>query len=623
MSIISEFRKLSSEDKLKLLLYYQDTYENDGEDQIDDATFDTLVSIYEQETGLKYKEVGSEPRGVKVDLPYYMGSLDKIKGKNAEEDLARWTKTYNGPWVIQDKIDGISGLYVVRYINGQRIVKLYTRGNGVVGTDISHLLEYMKIPVPDFDIAIRGEIVLLHKDFEEFSSVMKNARNTASGVVNSKEPNIQIAKKLKFITYNIIDWGYDKIDQENQFKYLKAFKFDIPWYMVAQRLSVADLEDALKIRREETAYDIDGIVVTNNQVYDLEKDRNPRYAVAFKVDRFVETIVTDVIWEASKDGVLKPVVIYEPVEMSGATMSKASGKNAKFIVSRGIGPGARILITRAGDVIPDIVECLQPIDIDDLKLPSEEFVWNENQVEFILVNKDDNIKVQKEKINYFLHQLDVKNVGPGRVTLLFNSGYTTIYKILTVTAEEISIIPGLGDKSAQQIHDSIHIAISKASLPNVMAGSGIFGAGFGTRRFAMIMEIYPDILSLSELSYDEIVKAVRDIDGFDILAENFAECLPKFVVWLSEHPMIRLESVEVDEVEKDLVGMKVVFTGFRSSELEEAIKKRGGSVVTSVTKNTTLLVAKNLSDLKSKGKKAEELNIPIMLLEEFRRKFSL
>lgn len=623
MSIISEFKKLSSEDKLKLLLYYQDTYENDGEDQIDDSTFDTLVSVYEQETGLKYKEVGAEPRGVKVNLPYYMGSLDKIKGKNAEEDLSRWTKTYDGPWVLQDKIDGISGLYVVRYINGQRIVKLYTRGNGTVGTDISHLLEYIRIPVPDFDIAVRGEIVLLHKDFEEFSSVMKNARNTASGVVNSKEPNIQIAKKLKFLTYNIIEWGYDKINQETQYKYLKAFKFDVPWYMVAQRLSVVDLEDALKIRRDETPYDIDGIVVTNNQVYDLEKDRNPRHSVAFKVDRFVETIVTDVIWEASKDGVLKPVVIYDPVEMSGATMSKASGKNAKFIVSKGIGPGARILITRAGDVIPDIVECIEPVDIDDLKLPFEEFIWNENQVEFILVNKDDNIKVQKEKINYFLHQLDVKNVGPGRVTLLFNSGYNTIYKILTVTTEEIARIPGLGDKSAQQIHDSIHIAISKAPLANVMAGSGIFGAGFGSRRFGMIMEIYPDILSLAELSYDEIVKAVRDIDGFDILAENFAECLPKFVIWLAEHPMIRLESVEVESGEKDLVGMKVVFTGFRSSELEDAIKKRGGNVVTSVTKNTTVLVAKNLSDLKSKGKKAEELKIPIMLLAEFRLKFKV
>ena len=109
MSLISEFKNLNITEQLELLLHYQELYEA-GEPEIDDATFDSLVTVYEK-SGKKFKEVGATPKGSKVELPYYMGSLDKIKGKNADADLKRWMKTYSGPWVIEDKMDGISALY--------------------------------------------------------------------------------------------------------------------------------------------------------------------------------------------------------------------------------------------------------------------------------------------------------------------------------------------------------------------------------------------------------------------------------------------------------------------------------------------------------------------------------
>jgi DNA ligase (NAD+) len=629
MSIINEFSKLSSNEQLNLLLSFQEAYEN-GVSKIDDATFDTLQSIYEKSSGKKFKYVGAEPKGVKVSLPYYMGSLDKIKGKTAEADLNRWTRTYSGPWVIEDKMDGISALYIVRHIDGAPDVRLYTRGNGTVGTDISHLIEYLQIPIPDIDIVVRGEIIIHGKDFTDIISKntgFKNARNTASGVINSKEINIEIAKLMKFYAYNIVDWSYSRIDKETQMKYLQAYEFNTPWNIVAEEITPKSLEEALKIRSSESPYEIDGLVVTNNGVYELEAGRNPRYAIAFKVDKFTQTRVTDVIWEASKDGVIKPVVIYEPVETSGVTMTRASGKNAKFIIENGIGPGAVILITRAGDVIPDIVDVITPVSQNNLILPSKEnanYKWNDSGIEFVLKNKETNVKVQKERIEYFIKTLDIKTVGPGRISSLFDKGINTLYKLLSVSPDVMAEIDGLGFKSADQIYNNIHSIISNAPLAKVMAGSGVFGPGFGVKKMELVIGKYPNILGMANMETDELISLIQEVEGFDKMSEEFAINLPNFVEWLNEHDMIKINNVNLTlSTNQNLAGQKIVFTGFRSEELEKAIKEHGGTVVSALSKSTTILVAKNLNDLKTKGEKARELGVEIIQLDNFKDMYGL
>lgn len=627
------FSSLSSDDKLAVLMHYQYTYENNEPDQIDDATFDSLVNIYESETGLKYSVIGAEPTGNKETLPYYMGSLDKAKGKSAEDDLRRYTNNFPGEKIIEDKIDGNSGLYVVRYINGKLIRKLYTRGNGYIGTDISHLLNYINIPIPGFDIVVRGELVLPLKEFEKYSTKLnlKNARNAGSGVINSKEINEDLAKLIKFYAYNIVDWPYDKINPENQLIYLDKLKFDTPWYIKTEKLpSIPELEDILNIRRAESPYDIDGIVISDNKkFYPIEEGKNPKSMIAFKIDVFNRTTVRDVIWEASKDGVLKPVVVYDPVNTSGITMTRASGKNAKFIIENKIGPGAEILVTRAGDVIPDIVSVITPSET--LKLPIEEYDWNSNGIEFVLKNMNLNSKVQCERIEYFMTQLEIKNVGPGRITLLYNNGFDTLEKILSATVDDLSKIEGLGKKSATQIIDNIHNAIHPAPLANVMTASGVFGPGFGVKKMELVTEVYPDILDKSNLPHDAIVEMIRKIAGFDKMSETFAEKLPRFKEWLAEHPMIDIEIFENaftgnENVIPDYIpmnGLKIVFTGFRSSELENEIKMRGGNVSTSISKNTSYLVAKDINDLKGKGEKAQGLGVPIVNVEEFKKLYKL
>lgn len=627
----SKFLQLSADEQLDLLLHYQYTYENNEPDQIDDATFDTLVKLYESTSGLKYSEIGAVPSGNKDPLPYYLGSLDKIKGENAKDDLIRFLKNFPGEKVIEDKIDGNSGLYIVRYINGTLIRRLYTRGNGYIGTDISHLLNYIRIPIPEFDIVVRGELVIPLNDFNKINidNEFKNARNAGSGVVNSKEVNEELAKHMKFFAYNILDWPYDKINQEQQLKFLEALGFDLPWYVVVKDVNIQKLEKFLEKRRNEAPYDIDGIVVGDNaKFYPIEEGKNPKHMIAFKMDVSMITTVKEVVWKPSKDGILKPVVIYDPVDMSGVTMTRASGKNAKFIVGNGVGPGAKILITRAGDVIPDILEVIEPST--ELQLPTEKYTWNENEVEFILQNSEDNDTVKKGRIEYFMTQLDIKNVGPGRIALLFDNGYDTIYKILSASIEDFAQIEGLGKKSGKQIYDNIHNVIESAPLPNLMAASGVFGPGFGAKRFETILNVYPDILERATLKTSELTALIRFVPGFDKISENIAEGLPKFIQWLKEHPMIIVESIEPSfigqEVDANYIPMndiKVVFTGFRSSELEDKVKQRGGIVSSSVSKTTTYLVAKDPNDLKGKGEKAQQLGIPIISVEKFKSEYKL
>lgn len=630
MKSISEFKSLSEDEQLSALLYFQKLYE-EGEPEIDDATFDTLQSIYEKSSGKKFKDIGATPKGLKVKLPYYMGSLDKIKGKTSENDLIKWSRNYKGPWIVEDKMDGISGLYMVRHMNNKVYRNLYTRGDGIEGTDITHLLEYIDIPTPDIDIVVRGELIMNNKDFEELNKRdntlnLKNPRNTTAGLINSKEVNINIAKSINFYAYNIIDWGYDKPNKELQMKYLQAYRFKLPWYILAEEISTSRLEEALKLRRKEAVYDIDGLVITNNDVYELESGKNPKNSIAFKVDVYNETTVIDVVWEASKDGILKPVVIYEPVNVSGITMSRASGKNAKFIVSNGIGPGALILITRAGDVIPDIVEVLKPVSKNDLILPSSdkgEYTWNDSGIEFVLINKDTNEKVQKERMEFFFKTMDIKNLGGGRVKLLYEYGFDTLYKLLSASPDDIAIIPGLGFKSADTIYNSIQNVINSAPLSKVMAGSGIFGSGFGVKKAELILNKYSNILEMKDMETEELTYLIQDIDGFDKTSEEFAINLPRFVEWLEEHPMIKIKDEIIKSVSSNLVGEKIVFTGFRSDELEKQIKEHGGTVVSAINKTTTILVAKNLSDLKTKGEKAKELGIKIMDLNQFKNVYNL
>ena len=372
------------------------------------------------------KKVGSKIRedNNRVKLPYWLGSLDKIKAEEVNK-LENWKKKNSeDEYIIENKLDGISCLLF--YDNEK--VKLYTRGDGIIGADITHLLEYIKnIPLLKNKISIRGELIMQDKIFKEkYSKDNSNGRNMVSGLVNAKSLRDGI-EDVEFIAYEII------LDEEKQSKpftqleLLKKYGFTVVNNIIIKNdeLSIDNLSEILIENKSKSIYDIDGIIIQPNKEYVRNKKDNPKYAVAFKMtisDNLIEAEVDDVEWNISKHKLLKPRIKIKPVNLNGITITYASGFNAKYIVEKSIGKGSIIEITRSGDVIPFIVSVIKPSKEPDM--PKVSYKWNENNVDIIVEEDEENI-AEIKMISSFFSSMGIKNISDATVEKIYKSGYDT------------------------------------------------------------------------------------------------------------------------------------------------------------------------------------------------------
>lgn len=619
----SELTKEQFESKLKSI---QDSYEK-GQSTISDSEFDDLVEQFENRFGVEYTHVGADPTGEKVRLPYYMGSMDKSKGPQAQAKLDRWSKKYPGPYIIADKLDGTSGMQVK---NGSER-RLYTRGNGTEGTNISHIIPYINLPIPAYDLVVVGEILMNQESFKITGG--SNARNVGTGFINSKSAKEEDLRKLHFVAYNIRELSmngqqFPVGNQSTQFHYLKLLGFEIPWYaqITINEIKVDTLTSYLQQRKQQSIYDLDGLVITDDsREFPHLRDENPDHLLAFKQDSFAESIVTLIEWNASKGGLLKPIVHFETKNVAGANLSKASGKNAKFIVENKLGVGSRVKISRGGDVIPDIVQVLSPGTPQLPNYPEGSYKWNENNVEFVLTNPDDDSNVQKKRILYFIKHMGIENIGPGVMDLIYNAGYTTIKHILNLTVGHLSVIPGLGAKSGMKIIEQIQQAINNVPLYKVMVASGTFGEGFGEEKMKAIIDAYPNIFNYYGSPQGTIAQMVRQIGGFDKMSAVFEEKIGIFLTWIHQHPEIKyiMPSVttEVKTSGGDMNNLVILFTGVTSKQFKPYIENRGGTVKESFSNDVNLVVAVDVSRMTGKAAKAASSGKKIISLDEFKRTY--
>jgi NAD-dependent DNA ligase len=604
------YENLAPEDFKALLDYLAEAYHS-GLAIVDDMTFDTLQDYYEQRIQ-PYTQVGAPPRGEKVKLPYYLGSLNKVK---TEPELTRWISDHPGPYVLQDKMDGITLLYVSMLENGKRIYKLYTRGGGTEGKDVSHAIPYLNLPAVKYDLAVRGEAIIFKEAFEQIGVGFAKAQNMVTGIFGRKESfDPEVVQYIRFFAFRIVAAGLDPITTtpEIQILQLREIGFETPWAVGADELTVEQLENIYQERRKEAPYDIDGIVIYQNQVIEYPIGEDPKQAIAFKMPgETTQTKVINVEWQASKDRRLVPVVYYNPVTLSGAVLTKASGDNARYIIEHNIGPGAKIEIIRSGEVIPRVVRVIVPAE--NPAMPDRDFhgPYYYDGVDFILYQ--DTPQVKAAKMGYFIRQLDIANLGPGRIATLIQNGIYSIKQLLNATPEQFETLPGIGPKLATQIYFDLHQKIEDVPLPTIMAASGVF-SGFGKKRLRQIVEAIPNILQFA--NNPDLPVKIQQLGGFQELAYQFAEKLPEFINWLNEHPMINVLLPE-PPVSNTLQGVTVVFSGFRDQNLEDEIRKRGGRVTTSVSRNTSVLVVKDLHEQTSKPQKARQMNIPIVTKDDF------
>lgn len=602
-------------------------YYNQSASLISDDDFDKLKDILEERDPNNefLGEIGAPIDAEKVKLPYPMGSLNKIKyeeekSSKFKKEIENWTKTYHGEYVLSDKMDGISALIHKKADE----MKLYTRGDGLFGQDVTHLLKYIKIDTSKMpiDVAIRGELIMTRKNFEKIKDKMANARNAVAGIVNSKTTDKNMVKLVDFITYSVV---YPHDIQEKQFELLTKWGFKTAQHKIVKKISVDVLLPYLKERRSESLYDIDGIVVIDSGMAYPVMEGNPKYGFAFKAvldDQIAVATVVDVEWEISRYGYIKPRVRIEPIKLVGVTITYATAHNAKFIQDNNIGVGAKIKLIRSGDVIPKIMEVIKPAKKP--KMPDIEYEWNETGVDIIAINKDDSKTITTIKqITNFVTTLGVDYISEGIVTKLVDGGIDTILKLLKVKPEKMAEI--IGDKVTEKVLNNLDSALKKTTLPEFMTASNCFGRGLGTRKCKVITKAYPNIMK--EKWNDDVLKEkILKLEGFqDKTADKFIEGFVDFKKFFNDvmkivdiSYLIEPDTINVGDKFKD---MKIVMTGFRDSDMEDFITKNGGNVTTSVSKNTSFVISTDNAEMTGKLAKAEELGVKIMTRSEFTKKY--
>lgn len=627
---IAVLKGLSNQDIVSIIQQANFAYYNTSKPLFQDNTFDIIKEYLEEidpENPI-LKNVGSSVTdGKKVELPYFMGSLDKIK--TDPKLIEKFKATYPGTYIISDKLDGNSALLCYKDGNMQ----LFSRGDGTIGQDISHLLpfiQYASVPVTKGEFAVRGELIISKADFQKVADKGANARNMVAGIINAKVPDLSLAELVQFVSYELLK---PQLSPEEQMKSISKMGLKCVYHTKLSGLTVDALSSILVDRRNASEFEVDGIVVSHNHVHVRPKE-NPKYAFAFKSVQTMskaEVIVTHVEWNTSKDGYLIPVINFAGVNLSGVTIKRAHGFNGKFIKDNVIGPGSKIVIMRSGDVIPYVESVVSPADTGKPQMPETDYIWSSTGVDIIQANMESDEVVFKN-IEYFFNKIDFVGLGAGNLRKIFDGGYKTVYDILNITKQQLLGIDTFKDKMATKILESIGAKKDNIDCITLMDASNTLGRGIGSRKLAPVVAKYPKIVTemyiptkaeLLEIKGIEDKTATAIITGLPkyhkFVKDNKLECYHQAKPSHNQPNSKESQTNTQSSVFKDQI---VVFTGFRSKPLEEFIQNNGGTVTTSISKKTTLVIRKD-DEESTKVDKARMLNIPIENLSVIENKYNI
>tara|TARA_B110000259_G_scaffold186355_1_gene237358 strand:- start:89 stop:1981 length:1893 start_codon:yes stop_codon:yes gene_type:complete len=617
---INYLKTISKKNIINFLQECDIAFFNTNKTLLNDDMYD-LVKDYLKKLDPKnayFKRVGADEE-TKVILPFWMGSLDKIK--DDEKAINSWKNKYHDSSIISDKLDGISCLF---YKNDDDI-KIYTRGNGIEGQDISHLRNYITFPnITDKKFAIRGELIISRSNWEKIKDIGSNARNVVAGAIHSKIINKDLMSNIEFLAYDILS---PKMKIEDVFNYFTKNNIKCANYVLwdLDNINLQSLSNHLELRRNESDYEVDGIVIYNNKIHKVINGKNPKYAFAFKsilTHEQAEVIVTDVEWNVSMHKYMKPIVKFNEVVIAGVKIKQATGFNGRFINDNIIGPGSRIIIIRSGDVIPHILKILNVSSNGKPKMPELKYKWNDTHIDIILDEDGKNKEQDIKSYTYFMAKLDVGSVKESTIKRLYENGFDTLEKILRIKVEELSQLDGFQLKSATKIVENF-AKIKDSDCDILLDASNILGRGFALKKIKLVSNKYPlniktDIL---KLTIDDLLK----IDGIgNVNAKQFVDNIKKFYEFLDKIGYkcnrVNIKGDIKDENKLEILkDKKFLFTGFRNKDWEKLITDSGGKVVTAISKTTDYLVVKNKTDKSSKIDKANELGVKILDMGEFEK----
>ena len=591
-----------------------------GKPIISDAKYDQLVdelSLLSPDDELLTKVgvvIADETR--KSRLPIEMASMNKIKSM---DDINDWCRlkgiSKNEEVIITPKFDGLS-LCVDEKTN-----EAWTRGNGEFGqkSDEHYKLIQNHLNLDEYSfIYTYGEVMIPKQVFiDKFSADFANPRNLVAGLLNSKTVSDSL-KDCQYIKYGAFtNKNFDtKEEIINELNVGQASKVE---YHICK---ISDLTEDLLIglfQKFSTEYEIDGLIIEINDLTlqdNLGREtssNNPVWARAFKHPSFEQSAETDVIgisWNISKQGLLKPILHIKPVKLDGVTVSNVTGNNARFVKDLGLGVGAKVVVKRSGMVIPIIADVISPVEFVQPTIEGVEVDWNEAGIELITLTETDDQKLKK--IVAFFEILEADNVSEGVITQLWDAGYKTIKDVLTLTTSDLEKIDRFGKRKAQIVYNSIQKSVSGVQLSKLQHATGIF-KGLGSKKLVL----------LEDFVTKPTVDQVMSIEGFaEVSAKSYIDSYDIFFDFIKDLPVTIAEKVEAVKVGTDLEGKSFVFTGVRRPDLESDIESRGGKIGSGVSKTTTHLVMKVVGSGSSKEKKAVELGVEVITVEQLEKMLS-
>ena len=551
------------------------------------------------------EEVGAPPPTAgAVKLPFPMPSLDKIKP--GEDQLRRFLSNPGG-FVLSEKLDGLSALWYKG--------KLYLRGDGLVGQDVSHLVALGIQGLVATDAAVRGELILPRSERQAL------ARSWVNGQLHQKTPDAAEIDKIHFVAYEIMA---SNLKRSAQLEWLKKSGFELPWCSVMPVMTETALATILQDRRQISPYDTDGIVVGLDAVSKSEstaaKAKNPKDCVAFKMplaDQSAETTVREVLWAPSAQGYLIPRIRFDPVRIGAATIEFCTGHNARMIHTQRIGPGAKVVIRRSGDVIPKLDKVLaaaaQP------SFPAEKtWVWDGEESTAAHIKAVGSSKESlAAKLHYFLKTLDIPGAGPATATALVDANIYGPAALWALSAAELSKI--LGPKTGASLHINIREKMSSISELALMHASSTMPRGVGDTKLNSLFGAAADPRKWSEAMSPPTGWTAESLKGF--LSE-----FPTYIAWRNKeihwipYPIMssHATAAAIAAATAAAIGETICMTGFRDKSLEESAVQRGHAFSPTFTgKVTILLVPDGPVKESEKMKAARAKGIKIIPRAEF------
>lgn len=624
-----------------------DAYYNTGHVTMSDKEYDEL---FDELTTLEIKNehvfegsvtqnVGAVPVSALAKIKHASKMLSLAKTKS-EDEIANWLNDQAG--CLSWKMDGLT--IVLTYENGE-LVQAVTRGNGEIGDDITHNAPFIHgVPktIPDKNkLVIRGEAVIHYDDFEKINkeedsdSEYKNPRNLCSGTIRALNPLVLKKRPVHFYAFELVS-GYDSGSFSENLNYLNKLGFSVVEKIVTDGRMLKQNIHQMRDRVQKNLFPSDGLVLQyNDTAYGKSlgiTGHHPKSAIAFKwQDETAETTLRQIEWSASATGRLNPVAVFDPVELEGTTVSRASVHNCSIVEKLKLKIGDRITVYKANMIIPQIDENLTMTP--DYHLP--DITCPICGTHGIIQVSDDGIKIaycpnetcpakMVGRFERFVCRDAMNITGMSAATiekLIQTKCLMSIGDVFRLDKHtEIKDMEGFGERSYEKLLQSIRKAASEATLDRVLYAMCI--PNIGRTASKDICRRYNKPESLSELSKDDLC-IIRGIG--EELAESFVRWFSdddNIATWNDVLSCVTLKQDHPKTSNEKIAGKTFVVTGSvnhykNRDELKAAIEQAGGKVTGSVSKNTDYLINNDITSTSGKNKKAKELGIPIITEETF------